>query len=202
MELITLTNGAAKLSTIGDEVAHDALERENVALRARVAELERLVAYDTLTPVFNRRHFMDELDRWCWRNHRYGGEYGLLFVDVDNLKAVNDRYGHLAGDLVLITIAKALLASTRRSDIVARVGGDEFAIFLVDIPTGQIGGKAERIAKAVSRLEIPFQSDRLITNISIGFTPVEAGDKPIELLLRADRAMYAAKQGKDQDAQS
>ena len=82
-----------------------ALERENNQLKARVAELERLVACDTLTPLFNRRHFMDELDRWCWRAHRYGGDYGLLFLDVDNLKTVNDKLGHQAGDVLLLSIA-------------------------------------------------------------------------------------------------
>jgi PleD family two-component response regulator len=64
---------------------HD-LESENRRLRGRVAELERLATTDTLTPLFNRRYFMNELDRWCWRAHRYGGSYGLLFLDIDQLK--------------------------------------------------------------------------------------------------------------------
>ena len=182
---------------VGKRVPQSALKRENRALKTRLAKLEKLVVCDTLTPLFNRRHFMDELSRWCWRAHRYGGEYGLLFIDVDNLKTVNDAHGHLAGDMVLTGIAKALLASVRRSDLVARVGGDEFAILLDSIPANIITSKAASITKAISKLEIPYQGQCLIPKISVGFTPLEAGVKPLELLLRADRSMYAAKQAKD-----
>lgn len=172
------------------------LERENRALRAKIAKLERLVVCDTLTPVSSRRHFMNELDRWCWRTHRYGGEHGLLFIDVDNLKSVNDAHGHLAGDMVLVNIAKTLQASVRRSDLVARIGGDEFAILLDSTPIREMADKADRMNKAVSRLDISYQGVQLSPNISIGFTAIEAGAKPAEILMRADRSMYAAKQAK------
>jgi diguanylate cyclase (GGDEF)-like protein len=184
------------LSALYGAKSLSALERENKQLKARVAELERLVACDTLTPLFNRRHFMEELDRWCWRTHRYGGEYGLLFIDVDNLKAVNDGRGHLAGDVLLTAIAKALLGAVRRSDLVARVGGDEFAVLLDNIPESQLAGKAERITKVVGKLKIEHQGKPLIPSVSAGYTAIEAGVKPSELLLRADRSMYAAKQAK------
>lgn len=184
------------LSALGQAKSLSALERENKQLKARVAELERLVVCDTLTPLFNRRHFMEELDRWCWRTHRYGGEYGLLFIDVDNLKAVNDGNGHLAGDALLIEIAKALLGAVRRSDIVARVGGDEFAILLDTIPQSELPGKAERITKVVSRLKVEHEGKALVPSVSAGYTAIEPGIKANELLLRADRSMYAAKQAK------
>ena len=191
-----LDQKAGNLSALGAAKSVSALERENKQLKARVAELERLVVCDTLTPLFNRRHFMEELDRWCWRAHRYGGEYGLLFIDVDNLKAVNDGSGHLAGDVLLTAIAKALLTAVRRSDLVARVGGDEFAILLDNIPEAQLPGKAERITKNVSKLAVEHQGLKLTPSISAGFTVIEPGVKPSELLLRADRSMYAAKQAK------
>jgi diguanylate cyclase (GGDEF)-like protein len=194
--LMSLEKKADTPSAIGVGRSLSALERENKQLKARVAELERLVVCDTLTPLFNRRHFMEELDRWCWRTHRYGGDYGLLFIDVDNLKAVNDSNGHSAGDLLLIGIAKALLGAVRRSDLVARVGGDEFAILLDNMPESELAGKAERIAKIISKLKIEHQGVALTPSISAGYTPLEPGVKPSELLLRADRAMYAAKQAK------
>jgi len=172
------------------------LEQENRALRARVTELERLVVCDALTPVSSRRHFMDELDRWCWRTRSHGGEYGLLFIDVDNLKWVNDAHGHLAGDMLLVSIAKTLQASVQRSDLVARVGGDEFAILLDSVPVSEMASKAQQISKAVSRLNVAYQGISLAPSISIGFTAIEAGVKPAELLMRADRSMYAAKQAK------
>jgi diguanylate cyclase (GGDEF)-like protein len=173
-----------------------ALEQENKQLKARVAELERLVVCDTLTPLFNRRHFMEELDRWCWRTHRYGGEYGLLFIDVDNLKAVNDRHGHLAGDVLLTAIAKSLLGAVRRSDLAARVGGDEFAILLDNIPESELAAKAERVVKSVGKLKIEHQGLNFNPSISAGYAVIEPGVKPSELLLRADRSMYATKQAK------
>ena len=191
-----LNNQADKLSASGAAGGLPALERENNQLKARIAELERLVACDTLTPLFNRRHFMEELDRWCWRTHRYGGEYGLLFIDVDNLKTVNDTLGHQVGDMLLMAIAKGLLGAVRRSDLVARIGGDEFAILLDNIPEAELGGKAERIAKLIGKLSIDHAGARLTPSISAGFTAIEPGIKPNELLLRADRSMYAAKQAK------
>lgn len=174
----------------------DAFERENLQLKAKIAELERLVVRDTLTPLYNRRHFMSELDRWCWRAHRYGGEYALMFIDVDNLKTVNDVYGHGIGDTLLIAIAKALLASVRKSDIVARIGGDEFAILLDNIPPSDLEGKGRHLVKSVSKIAIDASGTPLIPSISTGFTAIEAGVKPAELLLRADRSMYAAKKTK------
>lgn len=191
-----LNNQADKLSASGAAGGLSALERENNQLKARIAELERLVACDTLTPLFNRRHFMEELDRWCWRTHRYGGEYGLLFIDVDNLKTVNDKFGHQVGDMLLMTIAKGLLGAVRRSDLVARVGGDEFAVLLDNIPEAELSGKAERIAKIIGKLSVDHAGATLNPSISAGFTPIEPGIKPSELLLRADRSMYAAKQAK------
>jgi diguanylate cyclase (GGDEF)-like protein len=181
---------------MGETKTLSALDRENKQLKARVAELERLVVGDTLTPLFNRRHFMEELDRWCWRTRRYGGEYGLLFIDVDNLKAVNDSNGHGAGDILLIAIARALQGAVRRSDIAARVGGDEFAVLLDNIPAGELAAKAERITKIVGKLKIEYKGKALVPSVSAGYTAIEAGVKPSELLLRADRSMYLAKQAK------
>lgn len=192
----TLNKETTTFALLQEAALLSELERENRELKARIAELERLVVCDTLTPVSNRRHFMDELGRWCWRTHRYGGEYGLLFIDVDNLKSVNDVHGHPAGDLLLISIAKTLQSSVRRSDLVARVGGDEFAILLDSIPAIEIAGKAERLTSAVSRLTIAYEGTPLAPSISTGFTTIEAGVKPTELLMRADRSMYAAKKAK------
>lgn len=171
----------------------DIVAQENTQLKARIAELERLVVRDTLTPLYNRRHFMAELDRWCWRAHRYGGEYALMFIDVDNLKAVNDGHGHCVGDALLIAIAKALLASVRKSDIVARIGGDEFAILLDNIPLADLQRKGAHLAKSVAKISIDVGGTVLVPGISTGYTVIEAGAKPTELLLRADRSMYAAK---------
>lgn len=167
-----------------------------MALKARVVELEQLVACDTLTPAYNKRHFMDKLGLWCRRKQHSGGDYGLLFVDVDNLKAINDQHGHPVGDQLLITVAEVLLAAVRRTDIVARVGGDEFAILLADIPADKISDKAEYITNAVGQREIPYPSGYLTPHISVGFVVIESDIPPEDLLLRADQNMYAAKRAK------
>ncbi len=172
------------------------LEQENRILRARVAELERLVTGDTLTPLYNRRHFMAELDRWCSRAHRYGGEYALMFIDVDNLKAVNDDHGHPVGDALLIEVAKALLASVRKSDIVARIGGDEFAILLDNIPSEGLSAKADNLVNAVSKIILDCGAAPLSPSISAGYAVIESGVKPTDLLQNADRSMYASKRAK------
>ncbi len=195
-----MPNMIVKLTSITQAPPRSGLERENLALKARVAELEQLVVRDTLTPLFNRRYFIDELNRWCSRSNRYGGDYGLLFIDVDSLKAVNDQHGHLAGDVVLTAVANALLALVRRSDIVARVGGDEFAILLVNISIDKLSRKAEHISDTMRQLEVPYQGARLTPNVSVGFTPLEPGVRALDLIMRADRSMYAAKQAKSADA--
>lgn len=173
-----------------------ALKNENLQLKARIAELERLVVRDTLTPLYNRRHFMAELDRWCWRKHRYGGDYALLFIDVDGMKKVNDDHGHNAGDTILIAVAEALLANVRRSDLVARIGGDEFAILLDNMPEDQLNEKIVKLVKSVSNLVIDYEGLALKLAISVGHTVIESGVKANDLILRADRSMYAVKKAK------
>jgi diguanylate cyclase (GGDEF)-like protein len=103
---------------------------------------------------------------------------------------------HPTGDLLLIAIAKALLASVRKSDIVARVGGDEFAILLDNIPQAELAAKADQLLKAVSKIAIGVKGAILSPSISAGFAIIEAGVKASELLMRADRSMYAAKKAK------
>ncbi len=191
------SHSASRRGDLPDEPETElTLEEENKQLKARLAELERLVLRDTLTPLYNRRHFVDVLDRWSWRAHRYGGNYALLFIDVDQLKAVNDAHGHDAGDTLLVAIAKTLQSCVRRSDVVARMGGDEFGILLENIKPEELNAKAERIAKSVARQRIDYQGQILTPSISVGHTVIENGVSAAELLLRADRSMYKAKDAK------
>ncbi|NJM50862.1 MAG: GGDEF domain-containing protein [Sphingomonadales bacterium] len=173
-----------------------ALMDENRQLRSRIGELERLVRRDILTPLYNRRHFTDILDQWIWRAHRYGGDYALMFIDVDQLKAINDRYGHDAGDKMLITIAKALQHNVRRSDVVARMGGDEFGILFENIKASALPEKAEKISKSIAKQWFDYNGETLKPAISVGFTMIEGGVAAAEHLARADRSMYEAKKEK------
>ncbi len=172
------------------------VQQENQLLRARIAELESIVVRDTLTPLYNRRHFTDILDRWIWRAHRYEGQYGLLFIDVDGLKAVNDTHGHAAGDTVLVAVAQALEKAIRRSDIAARISGDEFALLLENIPETDLPAKAAQISKHISKLSIKYENVVLKASVSVGFTPVVSGITASALLARADKSMYEDKNKK------
>ena len=172
------------------------MERENARLRVRIAALERLVSSDTLTPLYNRRHFIEELDRWCWRAHRYGSTFGLLFCDVDRLKVVNDIQGHSIGDDVLRGVAKSLLGAVRKSDIVSRIGGDEFTVLLDSISVEQLAEKTAAMQTLFAALAIKTNGPTLKIGVSVGSALIESGSKANEVLDAADQAMYAHKRSK------
>ncbi|MGL5838103.1 MAG: GGDEF domain-containing protein [Sphingorhabdus sp.] len=196
------TTGAAMLERKEDSSTNPAearalsLELENLELKARVAELERLTALDTLTPLFNRRHVMQELDRWCWRAHRYGGTYGLLYLDVDRLKLVNDTHGHAVGDAVLCAVADAVSGAIRKSDMAARLGGDEFAILLDQIDGAQLIEKAVAMRRLFTGFPVKTGGPTLKIDVSIGYCLIEARSRASEVMIEADRAMYADKRSK------
>jgi len=150
--------------------------------------------HDALTGLPNRRLFFDRLSHALEISHRLGIDLGLLFVDLDRFKAINDRLGHLAGDQVLIATAERLLAACRESDTVARLGGDEFVILCEHLhePTDQLIALAERIGHRLAAPVITSEEQLDIT-ASIGITTTIAGDNADALLRQADRAMYIAK---------
>lgn len=174
----------------------DELLRENLQLKARIAELERLTAMDTLTPLFNRRYLMQELDRWCWRAHRYGGTFGLLYLDVDRLKSVNDTHGHAAGDAVLCGIAEALGSATRKSDVIARIGGDEFAILLDSITGEKLREKAVSLRRQLTAFPVKTAGPVLKVDVSVGSCLIEGSSRASEVMIEADKSMYADKRSK------
>lgn len=186
----------AKRAPLSGAEMSSLLERENARLRTRVAELERLVSTDTLTPLYNQRHFIEQLDRWCWRAHRYGGTYGLLFCDVDRLKAFNDIQGHAIGDDVLRGVAKALLGAVRKSDIVSRIGGDEFTVLLDSISVEQLVEKTASMRALLAALPIKTDGPILSIGVSVGSVLIESGSKAVEILDAADQSMYVHKRSK------
>lgn len=172
------------------------LMRENAELQRRITELERLVSTDTLTPLFNRRHFMEELERWCWRAHRYGGSYGLLFCDIDRFKSVNDIQGHAIGDEVLCSVAGELVKAVRKSDIIARIGGDEFTLLLDNISAERLEDKTANMRDLMSNLRIKTAGPTLSIGVSVGSVLITSGSKSGEVLDQADKAMYQHKRSK------
>lgn len=170
-----------------DEVVR--LKRALAEARRRIAALERLVGRDPLTGVLNRRGFEVELERALAFSRRYGTGAALAFFDIDRFKGINDRFGHAAGDLALVHVATALARNTRRSDIVARIGGDEFIVLLWTAGEADAAAKAERVREIIERQE----AGRPDVAISVGVTVLRTEDTAETALTRADAAMYADK---------
>src|SRR5688500_17891094 len=169
------------------------LRGEVATLEARVEELDRLANMDSLVPVANRRGLIAQLDMMIARFERHGTPAALLFVDVDGLKALNDAFGHAAGDAALIHLTEMMVASVRQTDMVARIGGDEFAILIDHADEASAREAAARIADQVAGCEFCFDGTCLPLSIAIGFTPIQQGDSPESVMGRADEAMYRHK---------
>ena len=180
----------------------NALRRELTLLRTANKELERLVIRDTLTPLHNRRHFMNCLHDRLGRLERYEAQTALVFIDVNSMKQINDCYGHSAGDAALIHIARLLASAVRATDVAARGGGDEFALLLDGLDDAAMQEKADQIELLVAESECRFEGTLLPLSISVGWTCLRAGDSEFSALARADMAMYAAKRPGDSVVQA
>ena len=146
---------------------------------------------DALTELGNRHWMQDMFDRELKRSQQGGRPACVMMIDIDGFKRFNDTYGHLAGDRVLASVAKALRKHLRPTDLIARFGGDEYAAFLPGMELSQAKKTAERLRERLVRISPP-SLDRPIT-ISLGVTSVAADDDLDSLIHRADAAMYEAK---------
>jgi len=154
-----------------------------------VAEDDR----DSLTPLLNRRAFLRELGRIRTFAQRYGSPASLVYFDLDDLKGVNDRLGHAAGDAALKAVAERLLAQVRESDIVGRMGGDEFAVILAQADQATAEAKAEALARAIEAEPLRFGEWSSPLHVSWGVREITQDAEPETLVADADAAMYARK---------
>jgi diguanylate cyclase (GGDEF)-like protein len=182
---------SAGASDLEQEVA--ALRKELQLLRVANEELEQLVVRDTLTPLYNRRHFITCLTERLGRLDRYGAPAALVFIDVNGMKSINDTYGHSAGDYALNHVARIMIESTRATDIAARVGGDEFALLLDGLDEAAAHEKATTLSRLIVETECRFGDAALPLSASFGCTGLRNGDSDFAAIARADMAMYAAK---------
>jgi diguanylate cyclase (GGDEF)-like protein/PAS domain S-box-containing protein len=170
--------------------ATQTLAAEEEADRARHEALT-----DALTGQPNRRRFDDALLARLGKLSRYGWPFGLLIVDLDHFKAINDEHGHSLGDAALTGVAATLSGALRSDDLLARWGGEEFAV-IVEASDGQaLREAAERMRVLVNRSEIRFEGRRLPVTVSVGGAMAHSGDTPATLFERADGALYSAKNG-------
>jgi diguanylate cyclase (GGDEF)-like protein len=184
----------AALRHLIEEVA--ALRQELGFTRSRVADLERLADEDALAPVSNRRAFLRDLARTIGYVGRYGAACSLLYFDLDGLKAINDTFGHAAGDAALIHVAEVLLAHTRSSDVIGRLGGDEFGVLLTRADEATARSKAERLSRAVALTRLAWKGETIPVSVAFGAHRLVAGEEPQVALAAADRAMYRHKRNR------
>jgi diguanylate cyclase (GGDEF)-like protein len=169
------------------------LRTELEQAKRRVEHLEQLADQDGLIPVLNRRAFVRELSRIMAFNERYGAASAVIFFDVNGLKAINDTHGHAAGDAALTHVAQVLSAHVRGSDVVGRLGGDEFGVILVQSPPHEANAKAAMLAEAIKARPVPWEGYSLAVGASFGVHTLVAGQQAQEALDAADQAMYQNK---------
>ncbi len=159
----------------------------------RIKELERLALVDELTRLPNRRHFDDHLGHRLAELQRHGRPFGVLMMDVDLFKQVNDECGHLLGDAILKLVARTLHANCRSFDIVARWGGEEFSAIISDVDAQQLVLVAEKFRAMVAASDLRLPGQAMGLTISVGAAAAAADDTALTLLKRADQALYEAK---------
>lgn len=200
MWVVAPSRANAQVRGVDDERALEALAAVATAALSRLALTEKLVhlaRFDPLTQLANRAVFLDRVTYALLLGRRRKQKVALLFVDLDGFKPVNDRFGHAAGDAVLVDVARRLQEVVRDTDTVARLGGDEFAVFFEDVQPGEVTAACERIVAALSG-GVEAGEHQVTISASIGVAVGAGGANADELLRNADLAMYEAKaQGKN-----
>jgi diguanylate cyclase (GGDEF)-like protein len=174
-----------------------AMQAENYLLQSEVVKSLSFYSFlDPLTHLHNRRYFDDQIDKEIFRSRRNGKPFSVLMIDLDGFKSYNDRFLHAAGDIVLQEFAVILGNAVREVDTVARFGGDEFALILVESGAEGAHDLGNRLAEQMGRHLFPgvdnLRSERISASIGIASFPADSFDKQ-DLLHKADRALYMAK---------
>jgi diguanylate cyclase (GGDEF)-like protein len=176
--------------------AHLELRRRSAQLESANDQLHEMALADSLTGLPNRTLLFDRLDIALRMRARSGCSVGVLFIDLDHFKGVNDTLGHQAGDELLRTVARRLRGATRDTDTVARVGGDEFVIVYPELPSeASLNAFATRLTEAVER-PVRVGTTEVTPELSIGCTIAGENDDADSILNRADELMYEAKRGR------
>ena len=184
-------NDDADVQRLVEEISR--LRAQVAQLQERVEQLDHLAHQDSLIDLPNRRGFLRELERLIARVSRYDAKAAMLFVDVDGLKTINDSCGHLAGDQALIHVAELLASGVRKSDVVARIGGDEFGILLENADEPSAHETAARLIDMIADCEFLHAGEALPLSVAIGVGMIGASDTAESVMDRADEEMYRRK---------
>ena len=175
----------------------DRLRQELERTKARLETVEASADQDALLPILNRRAFVREMKRIMSFGERYDLIASLIYLDLDGFKAINDANGHAAGDAVLQHVARLISGHVRESDIVGRLGGDEFGIILAKADRPQATLKARSLAELLTAQPLVWQDKSLKLGCTIGVHTFKKGEDPAAAMAEADKAMYAAKKKPD-----
>ncbi len=175
------------------EVIFKFLSRDNLE-NVYHEEIYRLATTDGLTTVYNKRYFLDCIDREFSRSMRHSRDLSLILLDIDHFKKLNDTYGHLAGDFVLKKTAQMIQRKIRFEDIFCRYGGEEFALLLPETERWQAAKIAEKIRQLIERQEVVFENSEICTTASLGVASTYKGLESAQQLIQiADANLYKAK---------
>ena len=195
--LVGIIHDITERKRLEEELKHKAAElsRHNNELKSKEDDLRYLAYHDPLTGLPNRKFFTEQLQEsvnWAKTNNLL---LGLLFIDLDGFKQVNDTLGHELGDRLLLSVSKRLISCLRGSDIVSRLGGDEFTVILRAIPTVEVAAKiAQKILSSMNEsIILEGHIVKISASIGISIYPLNSEDSQI-LIQKADAAMYSAKQ--------
>jgi len=196
------TETAADTADI-DAMTPEELRAEVARLREKliraewsIAELEERADADSMLAVLNRRGFERELTRSIAFTKRYGTPAVLMYIDLDGFKTINDRHGHAAGDALLKAIISDLVRNLRASDVVGRLGGDEFGAVLWNTGPTQAAAKGESLEALIARVSVDYQGLTLACGASAGVVALDPDSDMATMLEAADRAMYARKRAR------
>ncbi|MEZ5957288.1 MAG: GGDEF domain-containing protein [Hyphomonadaceae bacterium] len=178
------------------------LTGELAEIKAKLEAAEALADRDALAPVFNRRAFLRELHRTMSEVERYKTPAAVIYIDLDGFKAVNDEYGHSAGDAVLRHVGVLLTDSVRESDVVGRLGGDEFGIILNRASAEEAAAKAASLSDKINSSAILYAGVPHRIGASVGVHPIAMVEDPETAIARADEAMYAEKHARRAQTQA
>jgi len=180
------------IMTLMEEVAR--LRQELAQTERRLTDVEQLADQDGLVPLVNRRAFVRELTRVASYSERYNTPASLIYFDVNQFKIINDTHGHAAGDAALQAIAETLASQVRESDVVGRIGGDEFAVILERADEDVAQRKALSLAETIRQRPLNWQQQKIGLDVAFGVYAFRPGVDVDQAMAEADRAMYANKQ--------
>jgi diguanylate cyclase (GGDEF)-like protein len=172
------------------------LKRETDATRKKLLDTERAANQDMLLPILNRRAFVREIARFAAFAERYGTPAVLVYLDLDGFKRVNDLHGHAAGDAALHHFAGLLTSHVRGTDVVGRLGGDEFGIVLAHATLEQAQAKSEILIATLRDNPPRWQGKAIALSFSYGAYELRAGENADTAIANADQAMYASKRAR------